>query len=189
MKNSTHKSGPAPPFTDYTSKAGASAIGARLRRLSERIDREAQELHAAFGVPNFEQRWFGVLNQLDLAGPLAVGELAGRLGISHVSVSQSRASMERARLIDLVPDPNDGRRRHLCLTEAGHALVARLRPLWNALSDAAVELDQDAGGVLEPLQRLEGALDARSLIVRTQQMLSPLVLQHVEMQSVERDIT
>ena len=157
---------------DYISSAGAAAIGARLRRLSERIDREAHELHTAFGVPGFEQRWFGLLNQLDLAGPLSVGELATKLGISHVSVSQSRASLERAGHIHLVADPNDGRRRHLCLTPAGRALVARLRPLWVAMADAAVELDNDAGDILEPLRKLETALDAQSLFDRTRRHLA-----------------
>jgi hypothetical protein len=45
---------------DYPSRFGGAAIGARLRRLSDRIDREADGLYSALGI-DFEQRWFGVM--------------------------------------------------------------------------------------------------------------------------------
>ena len=53
---------------DFPSRSGGAAIGARLRRLSDRIDREADGLYAAFGI-DFEQRWFGTFLRCDtLAG-------------------------------------------------------------------------------------------------------------------------
>ncbi len=152
-------------FRDYTRRAGPAAIGARLRTLSERIDREAAQLHASVGVP-FEQRWFGVLNLLDRYGPLTVGELAQGLGITHASVSQTRDSLEREGLTTWEPDPADGRRRRLRLTDAGAALVTRLTPLWTALSEAAVELDREADGVVAALDRLDQALEQASLVER-----------------------
>ena len=44
-----------------------AALAARLRRLSERFDRDATKLYAAQNI-RFEQRWYGLLNQLVLNG-------------------------------------------------------------------------------------------------------------------------
>jgi DNA-binding MarR family transcriptional regulator len=159
-------------LTDYTRNQGGAAIGARLRRLSERIDREATQLYGKLGL-DFEQRWFGVLNLLAQFGPLSVGELAAPLGISHASVSQTRESLERRGYIRWTPNPADARSRHLQLTRAGERLVARLTPLWLALSDAGRELNDDAGDVVASLERLDRALERRSLIDRVVARLPP----------------
>ncbi|EJL30380.1 transcriptional regulator [Caulobacter sp. AP07] len=161
-----------PDLGAYTTRAGAAAIGARLRRLSERIDRDAGRLYAEIGV-DFEQRWFGVLNLLSLFGPLSVGELAAALEVSHVAVSQVRQALTAAGLISWEADARDGRRRALRLTDQGQALVERLAPLWRALAEAAVELDQEAEAALAALERLERALARRSLLDRARDRLAP----------------
>ncbi|TWB63515.1 MarR family winged helix-turn-helix transcriptional regulator [Nitrospirillum viridazoti] len=153
------------PPEDYSRRLGGAALGARLRRLSETIDGDATRTYDTLGV-TFEQRWFGVLNQLVLNGPLTVGELAGHLRITHVSVSQTRASLEKAGLARTTADPDDARRRRLALTPAGMALVDTLRPLWRALETAALELDAEAQAVTAALDRLEDALARRSLYQR-----------------------
>jgi DNA-binding MarR family transcriptional regulator len=147
---------------DYTADMGAAALGARLRRLSAAIDADVARIYAARGI-RFEQRWFGVINQLALAGPLSVRDLADLLGITHASVSETRQSLEAAGLIASQADPSDGRRRVLTLSPSGEALVAQLQPLWDAFDEAARELDAEAGGVTETLARLEQALAQRSL--------------------------
>src|SRR3569623_1356447 len=121
---------------DYVRQAGAAALGGRQRRRSERLDGESRQLHAAQGVA-FEQRWLGVLDLLS-EEPMSVRDLAARLGISHPSVSETRRSLESKGLLAHQADPADGRRRVLALTDEGKALVARLRPLWEALDEAAV---------------------------------------------------
>lgn len=150
---------------DYSRSAGGAAIGARLRRLSERIDRDSTRIYTALGI-RFEQRWYGVLNQLVLNGPMAVGEIAAALRITHVSVSQSSRSLEGAGLVRSTTDVADARRRRLVLTAKGRALAADLAPLWQAFHEAAAELNADAGNVVRLLDRLDDALDARSLFER-----------------------
>lgn len=147
---------------DYPAKMGGAALGARLRRLSAAIDADAARVYAAAGVA-FEQRWFGVVDQLARNGPMAVGALADALGISHASVSETRRSLEAAGHIHVVTDGSDGRRRVLALSAQGQALVDRLGSLWRAFDDAASALDQEAGGVTAALDRLDEALSRRSL--------------------------
>lgn len=156
---------------DYTAELGGAAIGARLRRLSERIDGDTTRAYAMFGI-DFEQRWFGVLNQLALNGAATVGELASVLGITHVSVSQTRHSLERAGIIVSERDAADARRRQLVLTDAGHRLVDQLKPLWRAFEAAAMELTSEADQLLASLERLDDALVRRSMFDRIMQHVS-----------------
>ena len=154
-----------PGAEDYSRGMGGQALGARLRRLSERIDRDGAAVYAARGV-RFEQRWFGVVNQMILKGPTTVGEIAATMRITHVSVSQACRSLETAGVIASTPDPADARRRVLTLTARGQALVAELAPLWAAFNAAAAELNAEAGDAVAVLDRLDDALARRSMADR-----------------------
>ncbi|RED15117.1 MarR family winged helix-turn-helix transcriptional regulator [Parasphingopyxis lamellibrachiae] len=150
---------------DYPQSQGARAIGARLRRLSDAIDADAARAYSVLGV-RFEQRWFGVMNQLLEREAATVGQLAEALGITHVSVSQTRQSLEKAGLVTAEADPSDARKRRLRLTAEGRDMAARLRPLWRAFDAAAEEVDADAGGIVARLSELEKALKQASMFER-----------------------
>lgn len=150
---------------DYVKSKAGAALGARLRRLSAAIDADTGRIYADLGVA-FEQRWFGVLNQLVQGGPTTVGDIAAALRITHASVSQARDSLEGAGLLASEPDPSDGRRRRLVLTPQGEALAARLQPLWRTFEAVSEELNAEAGDVVAALDRLEAALGQRSLAER-----------------------
>lgn len=155
---------------DFSRAAGSTALGARLRRLSEQIDRDATRIYAARGIA-FEQRWFGPLHQIVQNGPLSIGQIADKLGITHVSVSQAVRSLEASGLVASHPDADDGRRRLLSLTAAGRTLVCELGPLWAAFDAAAAALDDEAGGVIPLLDRLDDALARVSLFDRITKLL------------------
>lgn len=156
---------------DYSKSVGGAALGARLRRLSEAIDRDATRAYASLDI-KFEQRWFGVLNQLALNGPMSVSEIASALRITRASVSQTRQSLEDQGLIEAQAHPLDARQRHLALTNAGSKLVRRLRPLWDAMNEAALELNAEAGNVVAALDRLDEAIARQSLFDRITAKLS-----------------
>ena len=150
---------------DYSRGARGAALAARLRRLSERFDRDATRLYAAQNI-RFEQRWYGILNQLVLNGPMSIGDIAQTLRITHVSVSQASRSLEAAGLIASAASAEDARRRALSLTQKGNVLVAQLSPLWLALNSVAEELNAEAGDVVRLLDRLDDALAHKSLFDR-----------------------
>ncbi|WP_395943991.1 MarR family winged helix-turn-helix transcriptional regulator [Brevundimonas sp.] len=153
------------PDADFSRRSGAAAIGARLRRLSERIDRDASRLYRETGEI-FEQRWYGVVRLLAEQEAQSVGDLAAALGVSHASVSQIRDGLARAGLIAWETDTRNARLRRLRLTPEGRALAARLTPLWNALNAAAVELNAEAKDALAAIDRLEQAVARVSLYDR-----------------------
>ncbi len=152
--------------SDYLESLGAEAIGARLRRLSERIDRDAGRVYAALGV-RFEQRWFGVLNQLRLHETQTVSDIARTLRISHVSVSQARKSLEDAGFVVSFPNKNDARRKEIRLTNEGRRLVEIASPVWVALSATAIALAGEVDGLVDTLDRLDEALDRHPFYDRT----------------------
>ncbi len=157
--------------SDFSRDAGSSALGARFRRLSEQMDRDATRVYAACGIA-FEQRWFGPLNQIVHNGPLAIGEIAERLRITHVSVSHAARSLEAAGLVASHPDVADRRRRVLSLTPVGQTRVSELASLWAAFDTAAATLDEEAGGVISVLDRLDDALAGASLFDRISALLN-----------------
>lgn len=156
---------------DYTKSMGGAALGARLRRLSEAIDRDATRAYATLGI-TFEQRWFGVLNQLAMNGPMTVSELAAALRITRASVSQTRQSLETAGIVASEDHPSDARQRHLVLSKTGAALIRRLKPLWHAMDAAALEVDAAAGGAAAALDRLDAVLTQQSMFDRITEKLS-----------------
>lgn len=154
---------------DFPGSQGGAAIGARLRRLSERLDREAGGVYAALGV-RFEQRWFGLLNQLKMNGPMSVGDIAAALGVTHVAVSQTRAALLRNKLVVVGTDPADARRNVLRLSAAGQRLADQLSGTWQLLNVVGLELDREAGGFVAAVERLEHALDRRGVVERVERL-------------------
>ncbi|MBB6250198.1 MarR family winged helix-turn-helix transcriptional regulator [Nitrospirillum iridis] len=157
--------------TDHTRKRGPLAIGGRLRRLVERMDQDAGRIYADLGVV-FEQRWWGVMEQLAEQGPSSVAELARALGITQPSVSQTRRSLEAAGLIEAQADPRDARSRRLDLSDRGRALYGRLAPVWAAMDVVAAELDAEAADVMSTLDRLDAALARASLYERVRRVMN-----------------
>ncbi|HEY0802046.1 MAG TPA: MarR family transcriptional regulator, partial [Steroidobacteraceae bacterium] len=136
-------------------------VGARLRRVSERIDREANAVYAHAGL-SFEQRWMGPVHLLADRGEMTVGELAQALAITQPSVSQTLRSLQSAKLVSEKLDPRDARRRIQRLTTAGLAFVDKLRPIWLALMQAARDLDREKIDLVTPLDQLEASLERKS---------------------------
>src|ERR1700722_1518582 len=97
---------------DYLATHGINALGSRLRRLLERLDRDVAAIYRAANIC-FEARWFPVFIALHDNGPLTVGALSERLGVTHAAISQVRAALEAEGLIAATQDPADGRRQQL----------------------------------------------------------------------------
>ena len=148
-----------------------TAMGKQLRRLSDQIDQDAKRFYKTAGV-HFEQRWFGVLNELVVNGPMTVKELAEALRITHASVSETRRSLEAANIIVAKADKSDGRQRILHLTAKGKRLVETMSPLWQALQAASVNLNEETRNVVAALNRLDAALARKSLYDRAMENLT-----------------
>lgn len=130
------------------------------------MDREVLAVYRA-AAERFEPRWYAVFAALRDDGPLTVGDLSRRLGISHAAVSQIRSALEAEDLIRGAADPRDGRRQVLSLTAAGREAAARLAPLWSAIAAAVGELLAEHAPTLPAdLDAVEQAVERRGLAAR-----------------------
>lgn len=153
-------------MTDYVRSKGAAAFGTRLRRLSERLDRQVQALYREHDSA-FQPRWFAVVSVLREHGTLSVGEIAALLGITHAAVSQLRRELIAADILRAKADPKDARRQLLELSPHGKRIVTRLQPLWQAIATATQALCADAApGLLSDLDALEAALEREPMSAR-----------------------
>lgn len=96
-------------------------------------------------------------------GPITAGALGELLGMDKMAISRAIRGLEARGRLHRHPDPEDGRRMALGITEAGRALVARIEPSGREREAALL-------GVLDEVERvaLDGLLDrlvmrARSL--------------------------
>jgi MarR family transcriptional regulator, organic hydroperoxide resistance regulator len=151
---------------DTIRQKGAAAFGTRLRRLSERLDRQVAALYGAHNL-RFEPRWFPVVTLLNEHGSLSVGELAALIGITHAAVSQVRGELIRQKLVRATVDRADRRRQILALTAKGKTLCRKLQPLWRAVALATQALWAEAApGFLDQLDRIETALEHNPMDAR-----------------------
>lgn len=159
-------------MSDFVARKGHAAFGTRLRRLSERLDRDVRELYRAHGI-DFEPSWFPVFAALSEMGAMSVGELAAHMRITHAAVSQIRGRLLKNGLVRVRADASDHRRQMLQLTERGEALVERLQPLWRAIADVTeAMIRQFSPKLLAELSAFEAALDQRSLFARVNEIAS-----------------
>jgi DNA-binding MarR family transcriptional regulator len=122
----------SPPEPDVAEVAAALrvSIGLLLRRLRQaRPDGE-------LSLPETS-----ALTRLDRSGPATSSALAKLEQISPQSMGATLAALEARRLVARRPDPEDGRRAVLSLTEAGQQVLrdkrsARVAQLAQALSSA-----------------------------------------------------
>jgi MarR family transcriptional regulator, organic hydroperoxide resistance regulator len=159
-------------MTGFINTKGVAALGTRLRRLSERLDRDLREIYAVRGI-EFEASWFPVMTALQEHGALSVGELAAMTGVSQPAISQIRKRVEAVGYVKARIASADQRRHELVLTETGKRLVADLTPLWTAVAEASGELCRTAApNLLTELDAIERALDAVAMPERVTRILN-----------------
>lgn len=82
-------------------------------------------------------------------------------------MSQFCRELEERGWIAIRSDRADRRKRWVRLTPRGRSAVRSMKPMWQAVERAALDLCQEAGGdLLASIQRFEQALTRRSIAER-----------------------
>jgi len=157
--------------TDIFVELKELALASRLRRLSERMMEEGEELYAELGL-EFRPRWFPLFYALSRHSPQAITGLARVLGLSHPAVNKIAGELLRAGLIRESRDRGDERKRLLSLTAKGRQSLSRLGPVWRgiraAVRDLLAEADVD---LVRDLKRVEDTFANRSVVERVRERL------------------
>lgn len=157
---------------DFFDELGELALGSRIKRLADRMSAQASAVYESQGFA-IEPRFFPLTQLLVRHGDTSVSDAARRLGISQPAISQICKQMETLGWIDQRLDPADGRRRLLRLSATGRRRVKSMGPMWDAVSDVAVDLCMTTGvDLMRAIADLEHALEQRSLAERVAEQLS-----------------
>ncbi len=147
------------------------AMASRLRRLSDVYWQGVTATYRQSGL-DFDVRWATVFILIARQGPVAVMEIAERLGITHPAVIQVINELEKKDLVVSAKSEQDGRKRLMSLSEAGQAMLPRLQPLWDAFVAVNRQmLNQQTHHLLQSLQEMEDQLAERPFFDRIQDEL------------------
>lgn len=148
---------------DYIRKLGPVVLDHRFRRMTETLLRSAEQIYEARGLP-LRARWASTYQLLLAEGPLAVGEIADRLRLTHPGVIGITDEMIVAEIVSAVRDPDDARRRILSLTSRGRRMSAELFSVWTELGNAQRRRFAAFGcDIMTVLEQVEDGLIERDL--------------------------
>lgn len=120
---------------------GILAFGSRLKRLSDYLFAEVQQIYERRRIP-ISSAYFPILRLLQSQGGLSVVEIADQLGISHPAVSKQVAKMQGDGLLIKKGDTKDQRRSLLHLSEKGKAALALAEPVLTAIRTTLEDLTE-----------------------------------------------
>lgn len=161
---------------NFYESLGYLVLGSRLRRLSESFLSEINKAYQAAGI-EFDASWFPVFYLLLNNGTLSIKELSDTIGVSHPAASQLVANLKNRKLIKTTTSAEDGRRQLVQLTKAGHALLDRILPIWEAMSQAMEELtnsEPECQHLLPAITAVENKFRSVSLSEKINEKLSTL---------------
>jgi DNA-binding MarR family transcriptional regulator len=124
-------------MADAAGSSERSALCLRLMQLFPRVTRGMRRWQDRAAPAPLSPRHVAALEQVR-GGPLTVGELASRLGLTLPTVSGVLADLDRAGLVERRPDPADRRRTIVQVIPGqaalvGHWLDGAAKPLARVL--------------------------------------------------------
>jgi DNA-binding MarR family transcriptional regulator len=159
---------------NFYESLGYLVLGSRMRRLSEAFLSEINRTYQAAGIP-FDASWFPVFYLLSQNDHLSIKELSDATGVSHPAASQLVANLKSKKLLKTTTSSDDGRRQQVQLTKAGHALLEKILPVWDAIKAAMADLeksDPECAHLLPALTAFEASFRSVSLSEKISEKLA-----------------
>ncbi|WP_299199821.1 GNAT family N-acetyltransferase [uncultured Amphritea sp.] len=156
---------------DYMKSFGSLSLGSRLKRLSDRLVQDVNQLYQSQGI-NLNPTFFPLFNILHQQGAMTVTEAAERLGVSHPAISKIARKMQQEAWLSKTADPADERRQLLALTVKSEALLEQIAPVWTAIQaylDALIGSQQHP--ILDSLAEFETLLQQQGFYAPIVQQL------------------
>jgi N-acetylglutamate synthase-like GNAT family acetyltransferase/DNA-binding MarR family transcriptional regulator len=109
---------------------------------------------------------------------LTIVEASNLLGLSQPALSQFSKQLQNEKLIKIVIDQSDSRKRILSLTPKGRVRVQEMKPIWDAVQQAAEDLcTEHNNDFYRSLLKLEKSFSSESLLTRTRRYLDQTAIQ------------
>lgn len=141
---------------------GAVMLGSRLKRVAERLQAGAERIAGECGLPT-QPSQMPLLAALHRHGPLSVGDVVDRIGISQPAVTRILARLAEMGLVETSRGGRDLRTKTMTLTDRGRAVMEEATTtLWPRLRAAVGELC-DVEALLAQVEAVEAALALQPL--------------------------
>lgn len=166
---------------DFLNELAELALGSRLKRMSERMLANAADVYQEFDV-NLTPKWFTLLALLDAKDSnkqvLGIVEASSLLGLSQPALSQFCKELQNEKLIHVIKDQSDSRKRILSLTAKGRERIKEMKPIWEAVQLAAIDLcTEHNNDFYRSLLLLEKSFSSKSLLERTRHYINQTAMQ------------
>src|SRR4051812_47292996 len=126
-------------------RLGYLVLGSRLRRISEAFLAEINRAYQQEGI-EFEASWFPIFYLLSQHDTLSIKELSEQTEVSHPAASQLITNLKQKDLLTTTTSAADGRKQLVAFTEKGKQLLARIKPVWDAVDASMNEMmDSELG--------------------------------------------
>ncbi|MFC0517981.1 MarR family transcriptional regulator [Mucilaginibacter angelicae] len=146
-------------------ESGILAISTRLQRLAEQLRKDGVLIYKANNI-EFEPKWFPVIYTLHFKPVLSVVEIAAEIGYTHPSTISLLKELEKEKLIRSKKDKADERKRLITLTTKGQELIERMKPVWEIIKAAAVEITDTQNNLMKAIAEAEEKLKQQSFLER-----------------------
>lgn len=134
------------------------SLGALLRQAYEWLAEQVYGGLAARGFPEIRRAHGGLLRHIRPGGS-RLTDLAQAAGMAKQSMAYLVEDLAALGHVEILPDPEDGRARRVCLTERGRRLMETLLALSaEAEAELAIRIGpREAAGLRRALEKLTAA--------------------------------
>jgi ribosomal protein S18 acetylase RimI-like enzyme len=166
---------------DFLNELAELALGSRLKRMSERMLTSASDVYQEFGM-DINPKWFTLMALLESKDrnkqELSIVEASSLLGLSQPALSQFCKELQNEKLIRVDKGQSDSRKRILSLTTKGRERITQMKPIWDAVQLAAVELcTEHNNDFYRSLLLFEKSFSSESLLSRTRRYINQNAMQ------------
>ncbi len=110
------------------------AFGSRLKRLSDLFMKDAKRIYKHLNI-DFEPSLMPVFKTIIDEKEISVGEIASMLEISQPAVTQFVNNLQKRKLLKIVLDKDDKRKKKITLSKKGIEIKERLEPIWKIIEE------------------------------------------------------
>jgi len=139
----------ATPSVEASRQVRDTCLCLHAQRAARVLARRFDKALAPFGLTNGQ---FSLMMAANGPQPTALSRLAALLGADRTTLTAALKPLSREGLVEVTPDPDDGRVRRVALTAAGRTRLAAAHGAWRR---AHAELEGELDGLDQERLRRE----------------------------------
>lgn len=174
---------------DFYRHVGELIFGTRLKRLSEKFLFDVGKVYKSLDI-DFEPSWFPIFYLLNKNREMSATEMAEELAITHQAVSQLVTILEKKKVIKILQDNNDKRKRLIVFTKKGLTLVDTVKPVWTCIEKAMQKLlgeGANSAYLLPALDEFEDSVKRQGIYSRIIEDIKTRQVEDIEIMNYESE--